>query len=88
MIHSELSTMIDYIERLEMSERKNPFEYIVPPSPLKWGSEQLSGKFGMLYPGSSILLGTSFEIRVYIDYVHYDAEVYPKISALAKLARK
>ena len=21
--------------------KKNPFEYIVPPSPLKWGSEQL-----------------------------------------------
>ena len=32
----------DYIDRPKLTEQKNPFEYIVPPSPLKWGSEQLN----------------------------------------------
>ena len=30
----------EYIDRPKLSDKKNPFEYIVPPSPLKWGSEQ------------------------------------------------
>ena len=30
----------DYIDRPKLSEQKNPVEYIVPPSPLKWGSER------------------------------------------------
>ena len=37
-----LTTLYDeYIGRPNLSEQKNPFEYIVPPSPLTWGSEQL-----------------------------------------------
>ena len=36
-----LATLYDeYIDRPKLSEQKEPFEYIVPPSPLKWGSEQ------------------------------------------------
>ena len=31
----------DYIDRPKLTEQKNPFECIVPHSPLKWGSEQL-----------------------------------------------
>ena len=30
----------EYIDRPKLTEQKNPVEYIVPPSPLKWGSEQ------------------------------------------------
>ena len=33
----------EYIDRRsKLTEQKNLFEYIVPPSPLKWGSEQLT----------------------------------------------
>ena len=32
----------EYIDRSKLTEQKNPVGYIVPPSPLKWGSEQLS----------------------------------------------
>ena len=36
-----LTTLYDeYIDRPKLSEQKNPFEYIVPPSTLKWGSGQ------------------------------------------------
>ena len=30
-----------YIDRPKFSEQKKPFDNIVPPSPLKWESEQL-----------------------------------------------
>ena len=33
----------EYIDRPKLIEQKNPVEYIVPPSPLKWGSEQEDG---------------------------------------------
>ena len=33
----------EYIGRPKLTEqKKNPVEYIVPPSPLKWGSEKLN----------------------------------------------
>ena len=32
----------EYIGRPKLTEQKNPVEYIIPPSPLKWGSEHLS----------------------------------------------
>ena len=35
-----ISLYNECIDRLKLSEQKNPFEYIVRPSPLKWGSEQ------------------------------------------------
>ena len=46
----------EYIDRLKLSEQKNPFEYTVPPSPLKGGSEQkYNSKSSILY-----LLPTNF----------------------------
>ena len=30
----------EYIDRPKLTEQKKPVEYIVPPSPLKWESEQ------------------------------------------------
>ena len=33
---------VEYIDRPKLSEQKNPLEYIVPPSPLKLESEQLT----------------------------------------------
>ena len=38
----------EYIDRPKLTEqKKNPVEYIVPPSPLKWGSEQKNSHMRM-----------------------------------------
>ena len=34
----------EYNDWPKLTEQKNPFEYIVPPFPLKWGSEQPAEK--------------------------------------------
>ena len=37
-----LTTLYDeYIDGLKLTEQKNPFEYIVSASPLKWVSEEI-----------------------------------------------
>ena len=39
------------IGRPKLSEQKNPFEYIIPPSPLKFGKEQQCEMISiLLYP--------------------------------------
>ena len=36
----QLTTLYDeYIDRPNLTEQKNPFEDLVPPYPLEWGSE-------------------------------------------------
>ena len=68
----------EYIGRPKLTEqKKNPVEYIVPPSPLKWGSEQ-KVRFNKTKLSSNIEVLNEFQSTTQSSNTFSELESFPR----------